>query len=431
MLAELLAGRIEDPDGGARLAVPVRTVVIAPSLRGNEGDLVTALGLPPPFAVVSDLNTHEVLGQRVMDALSGVGRVLPIRFDHRPYADENALGKVIDEGRDAGSFIAVGAGTINDLVKCAASRAGKRYAVFTTAPSMNGYASTNATITIAGSKKSLAAVAPEGIFVDLEVMAAAPKRLIRAGFADAICRSTAQVDWLMAHRLTGAPYRRAPFMLLGDLENALVERAENLIAGDFAAIECLTRALILSGFGMTIAGNSCPASEGEHLISHHLEMMPPAGWEAPYHGEQIAVTTLVMARLQEMVVAQATAPRLRPSGLRPQELKAHFGGALGVACWNEVQPKLLDERRARTLNERLAAIWPQLRREMREVMRPREEILASLSAIGAPTRYSDLGLSRDTFAAAVRYARTIRNRYTFLDLAADSAMLDIDLLLAD
>jgi glycerol-1-phosphate dehydrogenase [NAD(P)+] len=167
------------------------------------------------------------------------------------------------------------------------------------------------------------------------------------------------------------------------------------------------------------------------LISHHLEMMPPAGWQAPYHGEQIAVTTLVMARLQEMVVAQATAPRLRPSDLGPEELKTHFGSALGAACWNEVQPKLLDERGAATLNERLAAIWPQLRREMREVMRPRDEILASLSAIGAPTRYSDLGLSRDTFSAAVRRARTIRNRYTFLDLAADSAMLDVDFLLQD
>jgi glycerol-1-phosphate dehydrogenase [NAD(P)+] len=64
-------------------------------------------------------------------------------------------------------------------------------------------------------------------------------------------------------------------------------------------------------------------------------------------------------------------------------------------------------------------------------MRPRDEILASLSAIGAPTRYSDLGLSRDTFTGAVCFARTIRNRYTFLDLAADSGMLDVDLLLAD
>jgi glycerol-1-phosphate dehydrogenase [NAD(P)+] len=261
------------------------------------------------------------------------------------------------------------------------------------------------------------------------VMARAPKRLIRAGFGDAICRTTAETDWLMAHRLLGRPYRRLPFMLSADLENEMVARAEGLVAGDLDAIECLTRVLILSGFGMTVARSSEPASQGEHLISHHLEMMPPEGWDAPLHGEQIAVTTLAMARLQEQVLARKEPPLLAATRITESELAAHFGAEVGAACFRDIQPKLLDRRRADELNARLQEIWPALREELRQVMRPLAEIEAALAVIGAPRTCSDLGLTRPAFADAVRYARAIRNRYTFLDLAGDSGLLDVERVL--
>ena len=67
---------------------------------------------------------------------------------------------------------------------------------------------------------------------------------------------------------------------------------------------------MLSGFGMTICGGSYPASQGEHLISHHIEMMPPLGWEPALHGEQI-----VIARGKTPVSAKLLFPLM--SGLRP------------------------------------------------------------------------------------------------------------------
>ena len=44
--------------------------------------------------------------------------------------------------------------------------------------------------------------------------------------------------------------------------------------------------------------------------------------------------------------------------------------------------------------------------------------------VNAPVSYADLGLAREFFFEAVLHAREIRNRYTFLDLAADAGMLD-------
>jgi glycerol-1-phosphate dehydrogenase [NAD(P)+] len=428
-LDDLLTGRFRDPDTGIALSVPVKSVVIAPSLSGREADLVKTIGLKPPFGVVTDDDTGPALGRRVEEALARLGPVLPIRLGARPHPDGRTADRVMEQGGPAASYVAVGAGTINDLAKYAAARQGKRYAVFATAPSMNGYTSVNAAITIDGHKKSLAATAADGVFVDLDIMTSAPKRLIRAGFGDAICRSTAQADWLLAHFLLGQPYRRAPFALFANLEEEMLRDPLALVSGDRRAIERLVRILILSGFGMTICGGSYPASQGEHLISHILEMQPPRGWVEPYHGEQVAVTTLTMARLQEQMIDRAGPPQLQESALSCEKLKSYFGPEVGAACWADIAPKVFDAGEAARLGHRLGTIWSDLQQAVKAIMRPAAEIGRALAAIGAPRTYADIGLTKDHYAAAVAHAREIRNRYTFLDLAADSGLLQAERLI--
>jgi len=212
-LNKLLAGTYRDPDTGEFLHVPMKTLVIEPTLAGHEGDLIKVLDLPKPFAILSDDSTFEALGSRVEAALASLGEIIPIRLGKRPHPDDKTAERVMGEGERAGSYIAVGSGSITDLAKYSAARQGKRCAVFGTAPSMNGYTSVNAAITVHGHKKSLAAISPDGVFIDLGVLAKAPKRLIQAGFGDAICRSTAQTDWLLSSRLLGQTYRLAPFAL--------------------------------------------------------------------------------------------------------------------------------------------------------------------------------------------------------------------------
>jgi glycerol-1-phosphate dehydrogenase [NAD(P)+] len=184
----------------------------------------------------------------------------------------------------------------------------------------------------------------------------------------------------------------------------------------------LARTLTLSGFGMTICGGSYPASEGEHLISHYVEMLAPPEWPESFHGEQIGVTTLSMARLQERVLAGGP-PRLKPSAPTESSITSHFGGALGAACWAEFQGKRLDGVRADAINAKLAADWDGIRARLGAVMVPAHRLEAVLRAAGAPTTPEDLGWPRDFYREALRHAREIRNRFTFLDLAADSGIL--------
>jgi len=422
LLDRLLAGTLPDPDGAGLLSVPVRNVVIAHTLVGHEGELVRSLALGPKLAVVSDPTTRRVLGERVVAALSAAGPIEEVVLGEAPHADDATVAAIRARTKDADALIAVGSGSINDLCKYSAFQDAKPYAVFGTAPSMNGYTSMSAAITEHGHKKSLPARPPQGVFLDLGVLAAAPARMIRSGLGDSACRSTAEADWLLAHLLFGHTYRHAPFMLLRRDEDALLAKATALMTGDLDAMEILARTLVLSGLGMTLCGGSYPASQGEHLISHYIDMLGDPAWPASFHGEHIAVTTLTMARIQETML-EDPAPAVAPSSLGPVEFELHFGAELGASCWAAFAKKALSPDAAAALQGRLAREWPEIRQRIGAVVRPSAEIEKALLAAGAPTRPADIHVPEGFYREAVLHAREIRDRYGFLDLAADSGRL--------
>ena len=166
------------------------------------------------------------MGARVEAALASIATVESVVLDE-PHADEAHVEKLRERTRHADALVAVGSGTINDLSKYVTATDGRPYCVFGTAPSMNGYTSTTASITLAsGLKVSKPAQAPKGVFIDLKVNAAAPTYLIAAGLGDCLCRPTAQVDWLTSHRLLGTVYMAAPFLIQeADEAELLVARA--------------------------------------------------------------------------------------------------------------------------------------------------------------------------------------------------------------
>jgi len=418
-LGQLLRGEWQDPDCGTPLRVPIQVVAIEQSLAGLEADLVTSLGLGRRIAVVSDIATREVLGERVERALAGVVGLTPVVLPPQPHADATTAASLRHACSQADALVAVGSGTINDLCKYTAAQDGKPYAVFATAPSMNGYTSQNAAITVGGHKKSLPAAGPAGVFMDLAVLSAAPTRMIRAGLGDSLCRSTAQADWLLSHCLLGTPYRRAPFALLAEDEPVLLDDPQALFHGDSEAMRALARTLVLSGLGMAICNGSYPASQGEHLISHFIDMFAPADRAVYFHGEQIAVATLTMAQIQEEVLA-AGPPHLRSEPLTEGELQRRFGPDIGGSCWREFSAKRMTPKACSQLERRLADRWNDIRSSVSAAMVPVERIRAVLRRAGCPTTPEEIGLAPAFYASAVRNARFLRDRYTFLDLAADS-----------
>ena len=415
-IQQLLAGTYPDPETGELVRCEARAIAIEDSLVGREVELVEALGLGSRFAVLGDVDTFAALGDRLVRALGAKFTIQSIVLGRRPQCDrEGAAAIAARVAPGTHGLISVGSGTINDLGKLAAITLDIPQLVFATAPSMNGFTSVSASIHEDGAKRSVRARTPVAAFFDLDVLAAAPPRLIRAGLGDSICRPTAQADWLLAHLLLDKPYRELPFALLTQDEPVLFAAAAGLLAGDRTALRALARTLVLSGFGMTACGGSYPASQGEHLISHYLEMMRPVSVLEALHGEQVGVAALVMARLQSAVLAR-TAPRLRPIGITHASVISHFGPERGAAVWEDVRTKQVD---LAAVNGRLATHWPAFRARLAAIVKPPEELAAVLTSAGAPTTPTQLGFSEALFAEAFTHAREPRDRYTFLDFAAD------------
>lgn len=426
LLERLMRGAWIDPDSGAAVAPPIRAIAVAPGVRHRADTLVGGLGLGRRLAVVMDPATASVLGDAVARALGSVAAVMPVRLPGRPHADAATVASIRVATAACDALVAVGSGTINDLCKYAAFLDAKPYVVFATAPSMNGYTSANAAITVGGHKKSLAAAVPHGVFADLDVLAAAPKRMIRAGIGDSLCRPTAQADWLLSHLLRDTPYRRAPFAMLAEDEPVLLEAPEAVVAGDVAAMGSLARTLMLSGMGMTLCGGSYPASQGEHLISHYLESMAPDGAPPVFHGEQVAVATVTMARLQRAMLA-GPAPDLSPTAMTEAELARRIGPEAARGWWADFQPKRLDREAADRLNARLRERWGAIGPAIGAVAVQPDRLERALDKAGVPRTPAAIGVDAAFYRQAVMTARFQRNRFTFLDLADDSGRLDSSL----
>jgi glycerol-1-phosphate dehydrogenase [NAD(P)+] len=410
-IAALIAGTYVDH--GAALQAETRAVVIEDSLAGREAELIAPYGAR--FAVISDVDTHAAMGAQVVRAL-GRFEVQSIVLDRRPHCEAQVVDRLVQAVAPCDAVIAVGSGTLNDLAKLVGLRKGVPSLVFGTAPSMNGYTSVSASVSEAGVKRSVRARTPMAVFLDLGVLAAAPVEMIRAGLGDSVCRPTAQADWLLSHLLLDTPYLELPFALLATEEPALFEQAPGLVRGDRMAMRSLARTLVLSGFGMTLSGGSFPASQGEHLISHYLEMMRPVTVIEAFHGEQVGVAALAMARLQTTVLARTTTPKLRPIGITLKSVLDHFGPERGAAVWSDVSAKQVDIEVA---NARLESDWPAMRARLAAIVQPPERLAAVLSAAGAPTTPAALGYPDALFGEAFAHARELRDRYTFLDFAAD------------
>jgi glycerol-1-phosphate dehydrogenase [NAD(P)+] len=128
-----------------------------------------------------------------------------------------------------------------------------------------------------------------------------------------------------------------------------------------------------------------------------------------------------MAELQDRILALDTPPVLQPTQVTRDDVVRHFGPERGESLWREFAAKQLDRSRADALNTRLAAGWDALRARIQAVTPGHVRMTEVLAAAGAPLVPADLGWPRPLFDDALRHAREIRNRYTFLDFAADLA----------
>ena len=68
--------------------------------------------------------------------------------------------------------------------------------------------------------------------------------------------------------------------------------------------------------------------------------------------------------------------------------------------------------------------WDKIREAIARITIPAKTLRDVLQRAAAPMQPEDLGWPRQFYLTAVKQAREIRNRYTFLDLASDSGKIE-------
>lgn len=425
LISDVVDGRWADPETGKPAKVPFKTILIADTLDGGAADVTAPLKLGKRIAVVSDANTVEAMGGRVAKELQAIGTIDEIVMPGNMECDEPTIAAVQEKTRHADALIAVGSGALSDTCKFATFKDGRPYATFGTAASMNGYAASTASVTLAnGYKTSLPAHAPKGIFLDLKVSADAPTWLSAAGLGDCLCRSTAQIDWWASHRLFGTFYSKVPYVLQKDDEAPMLKAASGLAKHDVAANGYLHRVLTLCGLGVCFTGISHHGSMGEHQVSHWIDMFAGPAHPGTTHGQQVGVASLAIARLQCELLKLDKAPRIKPTHIDEAEFIDRYGSEIGSMCYAEAKKKAFDKKGADEFNAKLADLWPQLREELKAFVMDPVEMEKALRAAGGPVTATDMNLPRKIWRDAMKYARDVRNRWSFLDLADDAGLLE-------
>ncbi|WP_421693336.1 iron-containing alcohol dehydrogenase [Aestuariivirga sp.] len=425
LIRDVVAGRWKDPTTGKTATVPFEVIRIEEDLDGGEADMLAPLQLGKRLAVVSDTNTHEAMGRRVAKHLRGLGMVEELVLPSNIHCDEPTIALVQERTRHADAVVAVGSGALSDTCKYATFKDGRKYATFGTAASMNGYAASTASVTLAnGYKTSLPAHAPRGIFLDLKVSAAAPHWLSAAGLGDSLCRPTAQVEWWASHRLFDTFYSSVPYTLIAEDEPRMIESAAGLATHDIAANGHLHRVLTLCGLGVCFTGVSHHGSMGEHQVSHWIDMFAGEKHPGSTHGQQVGVASLAIARLHHELLSLDRPPLIRATHIEEKEFIARYGEDIGRMCYAEAKKKSFDRAGAEAFNRKLGALWPELREELRPMLMDPAKMEATLKSAGGPTTATELGLDRKVWRDAMKHARDVRNRWSFLDLADDAGLLD-------
>lgn len=405
------------------------------------------------WLLVTDPETDEAAGARVRDALERAGQAWTpwqpalhgggsdgggtgtgAASGAEPVCDEDSVAACRDAVLKAGAVavLAVGSGTLNDIAKFGAHKAGVPAGCIATAPSMNGYTSAIAAVLSGGVKTTQPATPTRVVIGDVDVLAAAPARLIQSGIGDLASKPVSNADWIISARLTGSTHSVDAERIIEASSRLLDGVAPGLARRDPEAVERLTASLILSGFAMTVAGSSAPASGGEHLVSHYLDMVAIAkGQEHDLHGRQVGVGTLTAAFLYEKlhgldpadIVPDDLAERLAPWEEHAALVRERFGSLSATVLPHAEEGYPVRE----TLRARMATLrdqWRGILAELDGTLRSAADIEAELAAAGAPTRFRDLGVSRDRAYESIAWSRDIRSRYTVLDLVWELGYLD-------
>ena len=401
-----LLSDLENCPCGQEHTFDTRAVEIAPGIVTQVGSLLRAADFPTGLLVVTDRAAWRA-AEGILDSLDAAGFSSKLLiYDDMRYARVEQVREVEALAADVEGILSVGSGSVNDICRVAAYRLKKQFAIFATAPSMDGFASDTAPIIENNFKSTWQAKQPEVILADTVILARAPAELKAAGFGDMVAKYIGVLEWRFVHMLVDEYYCPAVADMTMEAVRRMIALCDRVQGEDPQAAGAIMEALVLSGLAMKLAKSSRPASGAEHTVSHYLECYKlTRGIWPEFHGKKVGVATVHINRMYHNL---ARVGEITPTEdmIDYEALRAAFtpGQMAEVEKLIERMPMHLVKP------ERLREIWPQFCRLIEDFLPSDAELTDWMRRAGAVTEWEDVAVSGELLEAALRFHPFMRYR---------------------
>lgn len=380
------------------------------------------------FTLVADQNTYSALGKAVEDALVGRGfdvKIIVLTGDEIIADEYYILQVLVRADREDGVYLAVGSGTITDIVRFVSHRAKTSFISVPTAPSVDGFTSGVAPLVIGRLKQSIYAQPPMAVFADLDTLCAAPRPMLAAGFGDMLGKYTALADWKLGRLLWNEAYSEPIAQRVWTALQKCAGHAEEIGSASPEGIRSLLEGLIESGLCMLEFGTSHPASGAEHYLSHFWEMkLLQENRPAILHGAKVGVACILIAKFyekirqltQEQVIGLLKTAAIPDREREVQRIRTAYG-AIADMIITEQSPFLdMSEDAYSLLKRKVIDHWGEIQEIAAKVPTP-QKLIDLLRQVGGPVDTQTIGLDDEEVAVAIEYAHYLRNRFTGIKLS--------------
>ena len=418
-------------DCGKEHFAPLKEVLIGENANDRLPELVRKYGYKNVMLVADEI-TYGIAGKRCEELLKNAGiRTEMLVLRHLGF-DEATLGEIflhLPAGCDL--CIAVGTGSISDIIKLVTFRMGIACFTVATAAPMDGFASAIAPIYVNNMKTTLDAHTPEVIIGDTEILKNAPYSMIAAGLGDLLGKYTCLCDWKISRIVTGEHYCTTIVELVEDCCEKVLADGDRAKDRDPELIGKIMEGLVLSGAAMALYGNSRSASGCEHHMSHYWEMIFEQRGERPVpHGTQVSVGMVMVLKLVEKLLGREIdfeRAREHARAYDPEKWKTEIKAAYGLAAEGVIEMEEAADKNGTAgclaRIDTIQAEWPKIR-ELLANLPKADEMEKLLRSLGAPALPHEIRVDRALMKNTYLYCKEVRSRYTILQLMWDLGLLD-------
>lgn len=395
---------------------------IGHGVKERAGKILANAGFPKKVLIVSDDNAMRA-ADGLLPVLEAAGfEMKKLVYKNMMYAKIEQVREVEALLGDVDGVIAVGTGSVDDICRVASFNQKKKFAIFATAPSMDGFASDSAPIIENNFKTSVYVEQPMAILADTEILAKAPTELKAAGFGDMVAKYIGIFDWRLSHMLTDEYYCPAVAEITMQGVNKIMALADKVTGEDEEAAGNIMEGLILSGLGMKLAGCSRPASGAEHVVSHYWECYKLArGIWPEFHGKKVGVATVLINRIYHNIADRVPEIDPIPDPTDMEEVKAAFDPSQVDEVVRLNTPSITADIDL----ARLKRIWPDVRKMINEILPSDEELMRLMKAAGAVTEPADVHVTPELMEKGLKYHSYMRKRILLTRLLP---MMQLDIM---